>query len=387
VKHSEPKLTRRQLIQASTLAVAGYSLTSSLSTAQQTSRPKAGIPLIHITDLYHPPQDPDDHLDLLTVVALREFDLKGVILDVTQKFLEAAPKGFDISRDPGFVPVTQLAYLIGKPIPVAMGPTSPLKNPDDPATDQAIREQAGISMVIDILENSPQPVVISCTGSARVFTAAFNRRPDLVRSKVKAVLLNAGSTGGTKREWNVGLDLHAHVGLWRSGLPIHWYPCATERGAFDANHERGTYWKASHADLFKNLPHPLCAWIEYGFAGNLRGDIIRSLSEGGKGSGWESILTGQRNLWATVSLVIAAGRVLAHTLDGWRFIPQSDSGNLETWPWRLDSIEATVNEEGQIHWRATEGETDFKLFGRKDSAGFGIAMAEALNALLRSILG
>ena len=373
------------MIQASTAALTGLSMSSSLSPSQQKSKPKAEIPILHITDLYHPPQDPDDHLDLLTIVGLHEFDLKGVVLDVTQKFLEAAPSGFDVPRDPGFVPVAQLAYLVGQPIPVTMGPISPLKSPDDPATDRSLQEQAGIAMVLDVLENSDHPVVVSIVGSARVLAAAFNRRPELVRSKVKAVLLNAGSTGGSKREWNLGLDPPAYVGLWKSGVPIHWYPCATEQGAFNANHERGTYWKTSHADLFRNLPQPLCAWIAHSFAGNLRGDIIRALSEEVAGSVWETILSGQRNLWATASLVMAAERVLARTSDGWRFVPKSNSGNFETWPWRLDAIEATVNEEGQIHWRMTESETDFRLFGRKSDAGFGIAMAEALNALFRSI--
>lgn len=229
-------------------------------------------------------------------------------------------------------------------------------------------------------------MVVSSVGSARAFVAAFNRRPELVRSKVKSVLLNTGWTGGTKREWYVGLDPYAYVGLWKSGLPIHWYPCETERGAHNAHHERGTYWKASHADLFRNLPQPLCAWIEHGFSGNKRGDIIRALSEEGKGPAWESILSGQRNVWATASLVIAAGRVLARTHDGWRFVPKPDSENLETWPWRLDSIEATVNTEGHVQWRTIEGESDTKLFGRTSGAGFGVAMAEALNALLRSLL-
>jgi hypothetical protein len=382
VKNSEFKLTRRQMIQTGAVALAGFSINSSPSPPQ--SKPKAGIPLLHITDLYHPAQDPDDHLDLLTIVALPEFDLKGVVLDVTQKFLDAVPSGFGISRDPGFVPVAQLAYLVGRSIPVAMGPTSPLRSPEDPAIDRPLREQAGVAMVLDVLEHCEQPVVVSSVGSARVFIAAFNRRPELVRSKVKALLLNAGSTGGTKREWNVELDPNAYIGLWNSGLPIHWYPCETERGVLDA-HERGTYWKVSHADLFRNLPQPLRAWIEFGFSSNKRGDIIRALSEQGRGSAWETILSGERNLWATASLVMAAGRVLARTPDDWRFVPKSDSANLETWPWRLDSIEATVSKEGQVHWRTTEGEADTKLFGRKSDAGFGIAMAEALNALFISI--
>src|SRR5690606_20292613 len=100
-------------------------------------------------------------------------------------------------------------------------------------------------------------------GSARVLAVAFNREPEMVAAKTGAVLLNAGSTGGPKREWNVGLDPHAFVRLWRAGLPIHWYPCSTEGGAFNPDHERGTYWKAKHADLFQNLPPVLRAWLAY----------------------------------------------------------------------------------------------------------------------------
>ena len=118
-------------------------------------------------------------------------------------------------------------------MPAAMGPTVPLKTPLDDARDRPREEQAGIEFILATLEASEEPVVLSAVGSARVITAACNRAPDLMRSKTRAVLLNAGATAGSKREWNVGLDTAAFVGLWRSGLPIHWYPCATERSAFN----------------------------------------------------------------------------------------------------------------------------------------------------------
>jgi hypothetical protein len=194
------------------------------------------IPLVHITDLYHPPQDPDDHIDLATVVALSEYDLRSVILDVTQKFLVAAPDGFDITRDPGYVPVQQLSHIIGHAIPVAAGPRAPLSGPDDDAANRPRSEQAGIQLLLNILEESREPVVLSLVGSARVVTAALNRAPELLHRKIRSLILNAGSTGGTKREWNVGLDAAAYIGLWRSGLPIHWFPCATEKSAFDPGH-------------------------------------------------------------------------------------------------------------------------------------------------------
>ncbi len=343
------------------------------------------VPLVHVTDLYHPPQDPDDQLDLATLAAFEEFDLKGVVLDVTQRFLDAAPAGFDIPRDPGFVPVVQLGYLLGRSIPVTVGPPQPLRDPHDDARDRPHREQAGIEWLLETLRLSEAPVVISTVGSARVVTAAFNRAPSLMREKTRAVLLNAGSTGGSRREWNVALDPAAYVGLWRSGLPIHWYPCATERGAFDPSAERGTYWKAAHADLFEGIPDALRAWFAYGYAGSARGDIIGALRDLGAGAVWEHILAGSRNLWATASLAMAAGRVLARTPQGWRFVPASAAENLDRWPWRLDPIAATVTDDGQVRWRPVEEADGTFLFGRQEGTAYGTAMTEALNASLRTI--
>lgn len=383
-------LTRRQLIKASGAAVAGLAMGPSILPktnffSGRVERHKKKIPLIHITDLYHPPQDPDDLLDLAAVMALEEFDLKGIALDITRKFLVAAPAGFDIPRDPGFVPVTQLSYLTGRPVPVAIGPMEPLSNAKDTATDRPGREEAAVLMVLEILDNSSQRVVISCVGSARILTAAYNRDPGLLREKIDYVLLNAGSTGGPKTEWNVGLDPAAYVGLWRSGLPIRWYPPATDTGAFDPANERGTYWKASHAELFKDLPDPLRAWITFTFTGNWRGDIIRALSELGKGSAWQDLLAAERNMWSTASLVMASGRVLARTTEGWRFIPESESSGYELWPWRLDHIEAGVNDDGKVSWKQVANGGNAMLFGRRGGIEYGFAMAEAFNALLKTI--
>ncbi|MDQ8198035.1 hypothetical protein QEH56_07745 [Pelagicoccus enzymogenes] len=343
------------------------------------------IPLIHVTDLYHSPQDPDDQLDLLTVAALPEFDLKAVILDCTQRFLEPAPAGWDVRRDPGYVLVAQLGHILGRTFPCALGPLEPLSSPSDDARSRPRSEQAGIDLLLRSLEASPEPVLISSVGSARIITAAFNRAPDLVRNKTRAVLLNAGATAGEKREWNVGLDPHAYTGLWRSGIRIHWYPCATEQSAFNRKDPRGTYWKASHETLFHDIPEAIRAWIAYGFSGSARGDIISSLTDLGKGAVWEHLLAGERNMWTTASLVMAAGRNLAKTPHGWRFLEAQSTSSLETWPWRLDSINAAVDNETLVKWSVSESETPHKLFGRKEGVGYGEAMAQALNALFQSI--
>ena len=349
------------------------------------TQPEKPIPLIHTTDLYHPPQDPDDQVDLATALALDEFDLRGVILDNTHRFMVGAPEGFDMPRDPGFVLVSQLAYLMGRSIPVAVGPKNPLNAPDDAALDVPRQEQAGIELLLSTLAHSADPVVISVVGSTRVITAAYNREPALLREKTRAILLNAGSTGASRIEWNTGLDVHAFVGLWQSGLPIHWYPCDSGKSAFTGEHERGTFWKAPHALLFQDLPPRLAAWFAYGFSGSARADFIRALDELGKGAVWDLILEGYRNLWSTASLVMAAGRVLARTPHGWRFLKVSDAKGLPVWPWRLDAINAAVSPEGHIRWNIDESSQRTSLFGRRPDGDYGLAMTEALNALLKTL--
>jgi|WetSurMetagenome_2_1015567.scaffolds.fasta_scaffold03294_5 pyrimidine-specific ribonucleoside hydrolase len=379
-------MKRREVLIAGAAAFAGLAPGASPALDRNGKRiGKSRIPLVHITDLYHPPQDPDDHIDLATVAALEEYELKGVILDVTRKFLQAAPVGFDIRRDPGFVPVAQLGYLLGRTIPVAAGPTQPLTGPGDDAADRPLGEQAGIRLLLEILEECSDRVVVSVVGSTRVLTAAYNRNPELLGKKVESVLLNAGSTAGPKREWNVGLDPEAYRGIWRAHLPVRWYPCSTEGGAFNPDHERGTYWKGSHAALFRDLADPLRAWFAYALTGDSRGDIIGVLDERVHADTWDRVLAQQRNMWATVSLVMGAGRVLAKTSKGWRFVPSSLAAAESVWPWRLDPIDVAVTSGLEVQWRLGEGEENARLFGRGRGAEFGNAMAEALCALLGTL--
>lgn len=277
------KFTRREVIKTSlagAMAMPFMGLSSNLTHGKpRTTQSSGKIPLIHISDLYHPPQDPDDSLDLATIMAFEEYDLKAVLFDITQKFLDPAPDGWDIPRDPGYVPVAQMAWLTGKHIPCAIGPHQPLKSKLDTAEDQPMQQQVAFRLLFDLLDKSDEPVVVTITGSARILAAAWNRNPALLREKISAVILNAGYTGGTKVEWNVMLDPHAYTRLFETDLLIHWYPCATEQSAFNPAHERGVYWKASHAELFKDLPAPLRGWLAYAFLNSSRGDIIRAMGE------------------------------------------------------------------------------------------------------------
>ncbi|MHB8866577.1 MAG: nucleoside hydrolase [Pirellulaceae bacterium] len=353
-----------------------HGVTSALRAAEP-ERPTATIPFIHTTDLYHPPQDPDDHVDLATVFALPELDLRAVILDPTHKFVE--------QQDPGYVPVAQLNYLTGRGVPVAAGPIDPLQSPSDTAKDRPRREQAGIELLLQAISLCSEPAFVSVMGSARAVAAAWNREPQLLQQKVRAVLVNAGATTGKPgAEWNVDLDVHAWVALMRSGLPILWYPCTGEHGPTGLD-SHNTYWPVSHQQLFDGLPQPIRAYFDYAFNHHARGDIVRALSAVGDGPSWEKVLAGQRNMWSTASLIMAAGRVLAQTSAGWRFVAQEQAGGLTLQPLEMLSIRCEVDDNGVVGWSLTPEPSNVRIFCRKPDEEHVRAMGEATNALLRQI--
>lgn len=340
------------------------------------------VPLIHTTDLFHPPEDPDDHLDLATVFALDEFDLRAVLID---RALGSPRSTGNPVREPGFIPVAQLCYITGKAVPVAAGPVNPLKSPGDAATDRPRREQAAIELLLRALDESPQPVVVSVLGSARIVAAAWNRNPALLKKKIKSVVVNAG-TAGKGSEYNVTIDPASYVALFRSGLPVDWYPCGdagpSRSDAFNSG-ARNTYWRVAHRDLFRDLPQPLMAWFVHAFTSNGRGDILRALREQGAGASAVMVLAGDRNMWSTASLVLAAGRVLAKTPAGWRFLPAAQAASVQAMS--LEPVAVTIDDKGRTTWKPAPGGSHIRLFRREPGPEHGAAMTEALNALLRSI--
>ena len=60
------------------------------------------IPIIYSTDLFHPHDDPDDHVDLATLFALDEFEILGIIVE----------HGAKQATRPGQIPVRQMMQLM-----------------------------------------------------------------------------------------------------------------------------------------------------------------------------------------------------------------------------------------------------------------------------------
>lgn len=259
---------------------------------------ETGKPVVVITDCYHPYQDPGDNLDLIQAFALKDVRTLGIILDITDSFRKDTADHPTLWKDPrgpreaGIIPVMQLQYIFNREIPFAVGPMQMMKNETDRMEDLPGFQDAGVTLLLDLLERSDQPVEVLSFGSARVLAVAFNRNPELLRRKISRIHLSAGTAskghalgkdagansipGG---EWNVALDVFAFTRLLKSGLNIALYPCAGKDGGFvkDLNN---TYYTLRDMSFLSRMHPQLQAYINYAFEPELKHDFLSAMDRG-----------------------------------------------------------------------------------------------------------
>ena len=99
------------------------------------------VPLIYCSDIFHPAMDVDDHFDLAALFALKDFDVKAVVLDG-----HIDRKGQDQFNGGGRIPLAQKSAISGHNVPSAVGLNIKLKDPLDKfwMTSRAA-ENAGVS--------------------------------------------------------------------------------------------------------------------------------------------------------------------------------------------------------------------------------------------------
>jgi hypothetical protein len=341
------------------------------------------VPIIYSSDLFHPHDDPDDHFDLATLFAIREFDIRAILLDQGDRQLER----------PGAVPLRQILSLTGRSVPSAIGLGRKLHSPEDKALDQPDPFQAGVRLFLRTLRESKEPVTVLQTGSLRDIAAAFNREPALLREKVARLYLNTGHAGGDK-EWNVGLDPHAYVRVMRSGLPIYWVPCFGPHGY-------GSLWKFRHDRVLDAVSPRLQNFFIYALArvSPEKLDPIAALSGGLDPAARAAMWTQERNMWSTASLLHAAGWEPTRSANGsWRLTPlapEAVSGQegvgapATTAPssrivW-FEKRRVRLDADGKTWFDDQGGDLDVVIFRRGDEAAYNAAMTAALRDLLKNI--
>ncbi len=307
--------------------------------------PAAGsVPILYCSDLYHPPDDPDDHFDLLTLFAMPEFDIRGIVIDTGSR-----GKG-----RPAIGALRQAMVLSGKTPPYATGLIANLKAVDDTATDQPQEAQGGVELILQVLRDTDVPVVLFATGSLRDVAAAYNREPELFASKVARLYTNAGNSDGD-HEWNVDMDPAAYIRILRSGLPVYWVPCFGER--------HGSYWKFRHETVLAQQAPPVQNFFLYMLTQSKKDPIaylLQSPPEDAVQKFWKQ----DRNMWCTAAFLHAAGR----TGKRWGFAGQ----------------QVRVEDSGLTHI-VESGGIPLQTFEVRDPQGYPLEMEKALTAELQRL--
>lgn len=361
------------------------------------------IPIIDVTDLYHPHQDPGDNFDLIAPYAFPEIDLRAVILDVTESFRSPSSEREERwrdgmgARDPGFIPVTQLNYIFNRNVPAAVSPFTQMEHPGDPMENVPCFQQSGVELLIRILRESTEPVHILVFGSCRAVAAAFNREPELFFRKTACLHLCVGTTSGelfdvdwdkSRRlplqpgsrgylEWNVDLDPHACVRLLRSGLPIALYPCATENGPFSMD-RHNTYYCMPDLRFVDEMHPKLRNYLRYAFNHTMRNDYLRAMDEPPEGS-VSRLNEGVHHVWETAVWLMVSGRKLVRLKNGgYRMLQPGDITDQHTVIRNeLRNSRLTVQDTGRFHFELTDEPSNVRIFER--------ALAESREAFTEAL--
>jgi hypothetical protein len=359
-------LKRTVSMMAIGLAVIGCTL----SPGNAGEKPGGKIPLIYCSDLFHPPDDPDDWFDLATVFSMNEFDIRGIVLDQGQKQMQRS----------GRIPIEQMMALTGKKVISVYGLPNTLKSPSDKGLDQPGEFQEGVKLILDVLRKSERRVTVVAVGSLRDVCAAFNREPQLIRGKVARVYVVAGHSDGGK-EYNVQLDPHAYVGLMRSGLPIYWLPCFGKEPFISK-------WDFRQGELLEKWSLRLQRYFAYGLmkADPAKVDAILALYKPLPDEVRKKISPVRRSMWSTPAFLHAAGRTMVKQAGRWLAVPGED--RREDNPiFRFVPANVTVDDEGTTRFQDIDLNSSkpnmcvFRFEGNYSQ--YNEAMKQALQGLLK----
>jgi pyrimidine-specific ribonucleoside hydrolase len=360
------------------------------------------IPLIDVTDLYHPYQDVGDNFDILAAYALPEIDLRAVILDCTEPFRQPVAKDpgpglFPDARgprEPGFIPVLQLNYIFGRNVPCATCPFTRMKSAGDKMLDAPPFQQQGVELILKTLRDSADPVHIVSFGSARAIAAAYNREPALFKNKLARLHLSAGGSSPPAPnyiEWNVALDPLAVVCLLRSDLPIAIYPDAANHAGAKGHgamapgfsyDDHNTYYNLPDLRFVSQMDPPLRRYLEYAFGRSSRVDFLRAVEVDGPPLD-AKILAKEHHVWETAVWICMSGRKLVTRADGThRIVPVEQVAPTDkVLPNELRPSTVSVRDNGIYEYRETTGPTNVSVYYRGDPRENERALRAALPAL------
>lgn len=361
-------------------------------------------PLIVITDLYHPYQDPGDNLDLLNGFSLPGVDLKAVILDITDSFRKDTADHPALWKDPrgpreaGIIPVMQLNSIFNRQVKFAVGPVKCMRSETDKMSDTPDFFQ-GVELLMDILRQENEPIEILSFGSARIIAVAYNRDPELLKRKIKRVHLSAGTAApnydmGSDQganmipggEWNVALDVFAFTRLLRSSLPIALYPCAGKDGGF-VKDKNNTYWKLKDMSFLREMHPQLQCYLDFAFGKKLNCDFLKAMEQGSPYKEGAKIQFAEFHVWESAVWIEATNRILIKDKAGnYKLIRKNERSRDDVvLPAGLRACKFTeIRDDGRFLFKYVDSPTSKSIFYRPDPEGNEAALNAVIPDLLKS---
>jgi len=330
------------------------------------------VPVIYCSDLFHPHDDPDDHFDLACLYAIRQLDVKVIILD----------QGRKQQQRPGSVAVRQMNTITGRQIPWEIGLADPLARPDDTGAGQPKEYQGAVERILKILAESDRPVSIITIGSVRDVAAAFNRAPDLFQKKLGRLMIFIGEASDPGFiEYNVGLDVQAFRRIMESGLPVYWVPCFD--GGLWQNRGRASYWKATQAELLGDVSKRAMNYFVYALTKSTE-DPILFLDRPITSEQASGILGMERNLWCTAIFGDLADMKTVEANSRFTLENKDYSNGKTVELFRFEDIRCAVDERGVVT-TSPSGVFRVKRFQILNESAYPEIMSEVTARLLAKV--
>lgn len=375
------RMCRRHLLRAIGCGAAfGTGTSEQALLGERRDLPKGPTPVIHVTDLFRPHCDPDDHWDLACVFALAyrgEIDLRGILIDF-------APWQKN-SHNPDVMAVAQMNYITGLHVPVTVGSSHSMRSRDDSQPEADRSDHGGINMVLDILRGSAEPVIIHITGSCRDIAVAGRKSPQLFADKCAGIYLNAGTGSpdvakAARLEYNVSLAPISYAAMFDLPCPIYWMPCFEEMQSGQAVMEYGTHYQFRQGEILRHLSERMQNFFAYMLARRQDHEWLTYLTGPRENELLETFGVQDRHMWCTGGFLHAAGKTV--TADG-QIVEHNRSGDSAVFS--FDSIRASCSDEGVTKWAHDDAATKRYVFRVRDLARYQAAMTNAMRSLLSTL--
>ena len=292
---------------------------------------------IHITDIFHPHGDPDDHYDLALAFALH----KAGLLHLWRVVMDYPPA--HRVGDPALCAAAQLNEITGAGVIASVAPRN---------------EALAGERLCAMLREAPLPVSFTVVGSSESIAAAIRREPELFRQKCAGIWLAAGTgveTPGGILEYNVRLHPSAYATVLTAPCPVYWAPCyhtiLTETGDSITPERGGKYGSVYciyQKELLEFLPDRMKNYFLYMLIRSTDPRYLRYLDYPVDAAALAEKGEEKRRLWSTPLLLRAAG------------VP------CETWA--FEPVRVVCTPDGHVCW-TPDPAGNVHLFVRKDPCG------------------